>query len=105
MAKPIATYPGSNASAFGGDPNLKPYPNVMGKILNVRVSEDIAKRLEYLATKTKRPKGFYVKEILEEHLAEYEDSYLALERLNDKNAKYYTSETVEEILGLSSEVA
>jgi ABC-type transport system substrate-binding protein len=26
MAKPISTYPGSNASAFGGDPNLKPYP-------------------------------------------------------------------------------
>ena len=77
----------------------------MGKVLNVRVSDDIAKRLESLSTKTKRPKGFYVKEILEEHLSEYEDSYLALERLNDKNAKYHTTEEVEEILGLSSEVA
>jgi RHH-type rel operon transcriptional repressor/antitoxin RelB len=77
----------------------------MGKVLNVRISEDIAKRLEYLSTKTKRPKGFYVKSILEEHLAEYEDRYLALERLNDKNAKYYTTEEVEKIVGLSSEMA
>jgi RHH-type rel operon transcriptional repressor/antitoxin RelB len=72
----------------------------MGKVLNVRVSEDIANRLNYLSTKTKRPKAFYVKEILEEHLGEYEDCYLALERLNDKNAKYYKTEDVEKILGL-----
>ena len=26
LAKPIATYPGSNISAVGGDPTLKPYP-------------------------------------------------------------------------------
>jgi RHH-type rel operon transcriptional repressor/antitoxin RelB len=78
---------------------------VMGKILNVRISDDLAERLEGLSTKTRRPKGFYVKELLEEHLAEYEDRYLALERLNDKNAKYYTTDQVEEVLGLSSEMA
>lgn len=72
----------------------------MGKILNVRLSEDIAKRLDYLSTKTKRPKAFYVKEILEEHLGEYEDCYLSLDRLNDKNAKYYKTEEVEKILDL-----
>ena len=77
----------------------------MGKVLNVRISDDLAERLEGLSTKTRRPKGFYVKELLEEHLAEYEDRYLALERLNDKNAKYYTTKEVEEILGLSGEVA
>lgn len=77
----------------------------MGKVLNVRISDGLAKRLEGLSTKTRRPKGFYVKELLEEHLAEYEDRYLALERLNDKNAKYYTTDEVEEVLGLSGEVA
>jgi RHH-type rel operon transcriptional repressor/antitoxin RelB len=77
----------------------------MGKVLNVRISDDLAERLEGLSTKTRRPKGFYVKELLEEHLAEYEDRYLALERLNDKNAKYYTTGEVEEVLGLSGEVA
>ncbi|MEI9476791.1 MAG: TraY domain-containing protein [Deltaproteobacteria bacterium] len=73
---------------------------VLGSILNVRVSEEIAKRLEFLSAKTKRPKSFYVKEILENHLEEYEDKYLALERLNDKNAKYYKTKEVEKILGL-----
>ena len=75
-------------------------PRVSGAVLNVRVSEKIAKRLEVLSTKTKRPKSFYVKELLEEHLEEYEDKYLALERLNDKNARYYTTEEVEKILEL-----
>ncbi len=72
----------------------------MGRVLNVRLSEDIARRLEHLSVKTKRPKGFYVKEILSNYLAEYEDRYLALERLNDKNAKYFTTEEVEKSLGL-----
>ena len=77
----------------------------MGKVLNIRISDDLAERLEGLSAKTRRPKGFYVKELLEEHLAEYEDRYLALERLNDKNAKYYTTGEVEDVLGLSGEVA
>jgi len=77
----------------------------MGKVLNVRISDDLAERLEGLSSKTRRSKGFYVKELLEEHLAEYEDRYLALERLNEKNAKYYTSDEAEEVLGLSGEVA
>ncbi len=77
----------------------------MGKILNVRISDDLAERLEGLSSKTRRPKGFYVKELLKEHLAEYEDRYLALERLNEKNAKYYTTDEAGEVLGLSGEVA
>ncbi|MBU2495172.1 MAG: hypothetical protein KJ935_01540 [Candidatus Omnitrophica bacterium] len=60
----------------------------------------MAKRLEHLSVKTKRPKGFYVKEILSNYLAEWEDRYLALERLNDKNAKYFTTEEVEKSLDL-----
>lgn len=72
----------------------------MRKALNVRLSKDIADRLENLALKTKRPKSFYVKEILTQYLDEYEDIYLALERLSDKNARYYPTEEVEKELGL-----
>lgn len=72
----------------------------MAKLLNVRVSDDIAKRLELLSIKTKRPKSFYLKEMLEVYLEKYEDEYLALERLNDRNAKYYTTKKVEKLLGL-----
>jgi RHH-type rel operon transcriptional repressor/antitoxin RelB len=72
----------------------------MTKVLNIRLSEDIAKRLDLLAEKTQRPKSFYVKEILSRYLGEYEDAYLALERLNDKNSRYYNTEEVEKSLGL-----
>jgi RHH-type rel operon transcriptional repressor/antitoxin RelB len=72
----------------------------MTKVLNIRLSEDIATRLDHLAEKTQRPKSFYVKEILSRYLGEYEDAYLALERLNDKNSQYYTTEEVEKSLDL-----
>ena len=72
----------------------------MSKVLNVRIEEDLSDRLELLAEKTKRSKSFYIKEILTQHLAEYEDAYLALDRLNDRNAKYYSTEDMEKILDL-----
>jgi len=65
--------------------------------LYVRVPKEIAKRLEVLSAKTKTPKEFLVKEIIEEHLAEYEHKYLAFERLND-------TEEAKRILELYSEV-
>jgi RHH-type rel operon transcriptional repressor/antitoxin RelB len=69
-------------------------------ILTVRISDDTEKRLEHLSYKTKRPKSFYIKDMLEKYLADYEDTFLALERLNKKNAKYYSTEEVEELLEL-----
>lgn len=70
----------------------------MSKILNVRLTDDISARLDFLADKTKRPKSFYIREILIRHLPEYEDAYLALDRLNDRNARYHSTEDVEKIL-------
>jgi RHH-type transcriptional regulator, rel operon repressor / antitoxin RelB len=72
----------------------------MAKVINVRVSDNIVKRLEHLSAKTKRPKSFYIKDMLEKYLEDYEDAYLALERLSDKNAKYYSTDEVKKILEL-----
>lgn len=72
----------------------------MAKILNGRISDDIEKRLDDLSHKTKRPKSFYIKDMLERYIAEYEDAFLALERLNNKNAKYYNTDEVKKILEL-----
>ena len=72
----------------------------MARVLNVRVPDEIAKKLERLSARTKRPKSFYLKQMLEEYLEEYEDAYLALERLNEKNARYYTTKEVEKLLEL-----
>jgi RHH-type rel operon transcriptional repressor/antitoxin RelB len=72
----------------------------MAKVLNIRLPDDMATRLDALAEKTQRPKSFYVKEILTRYLGEYEDAYLALDRLNDKNARYHSTEDVEKALDL-----
>jgi RHH-type transcriptional regulator, rel operon repressor / antitoxin RelB len=72
----------------------------MSKVLNIRLSDDISSRLDFLAEKTNRPKSFYIREILIKYLPEFEDAYLALDRLNDRNAKYYSTKEVEKILDL-----
>jgi len=68
-------------------------------VLSVRLPEEIYKRLDLLAKKTKRTKTSFIKEIIEDSLADFEESYTALERLNEKNAKYLTTEELEKKLG------
>jgi len=68
--------------------------------LSVRVSEDISRRLEKLSEKTKRTKTSFIKEMIEDSLEDYEEAYTALDRLNDKNAKYLTTEELEKELDL-----
>ena len=72
----------------------------MAQTINVRVPDEIAGRLMRLSEKTKRPRSFYIKDMLERYIDEYEDAYLALDRLNDRNARYLTTEEVEAELGL-----
>jgi hypothetical protein len=38
--------------------------------------------------------------MIEESLYEYEEAYTALDRLNEKNSKYLTTEELEKELGL-----
>lgn len=72
----------------------------MAKTLNVRISDEIERRLEDLAEKTRRPKSFYIKDMLEKYLDEYEEAYLALDRISENNARYYTSKEVKKLLEL-----
>lgn len=69
-------------------------------VLTVRLDEKTYKRLNKLAQKNRRTKSSYIKEMLEIYLEDYEDAYSALERLNQKNAEYLTTEEVEKKLGL-----
>jgi RHH-type rel operon transcriptional repressor/antitoxin RelB len=69
-------------------------------VLSIRLPDDISRRLNALARKTRRTKTSFIKEMIEERLADYEDTYTALERLNDKNARYLTTEELEKKLGL-----
>lgn len=69
-------------------------------VLTVRLDEEIYNRLNTLARKNRRTKSSYIKEMLEIYLEDFEDAYSALERLNQKNARYLTSEEVETELDL-----
>jgi len=69
-------------------------------VLSIRLSDELFRRLSTLAKKTRRTKTSFIREMVEEKLAEYEEAHTALERLNEKNAKYLTTEELEKKLGL-----
>ena len=66
----------------------------------VRLPDELAKRLEHLASTTKRSKTSYIVEALERHLDECEDLELALSRFRDPDAEWIEHEDVRKELGL-----
>ncbi|OGD29138.1 MAG: hypothetical protein A2Y56_07115 [Candidatus Aminicenantes bacterium RBG_13_63_10] len=69
-------------------------------VISIRLPDNIFRRLNSLARKTRRTKTSFIREMIEEKLCDYEDAYTALERLNDKNARYLTTAELEKKLGL-----
>jgi RHH-type rel operon transcriptional repressor/antitoxin RelB len=69
-------------------------------VLSIRLPDDLSRRLNALAKKTSRTKTSFIREMVEDKLTDYEEAYTALERLNDKNARYLTTEELEKKLGL-----
>ncbi|MCC7295807.1 MAG: ribbon-helix-helix protein, CopG family [Acidobacteria bacterium] len=69
-------------------------------IMSLRLPDDVFKRLTVLAKKTRRSKSSFIQEMIEESLDDLEDGYIALERLNQKNARYLAAEELERKLGL-----
>ncbi len=70
---------------------------------SVRFNEQIEKRLDELARLTGRSKSYYIRELVESHLDELEDYYLAsatLERVRAGREKTHSAESVREHLGL-----
>jgi RHH-type transcriptional regulator, rel operon repressor / antitoxin RelB len=53
-------------------------------MLALRLPAKLERRLERLAKKTGRTKAFYAREAIQEHIAEIEDYYLAMDRLEKK---------------------
>jgi len=66
--------------------------------LSLRLDDDTFRRLDRLSEKTKRTKTSFIREIIEDSLAEYEEAYMALDRLNEKNSRYLTTAELEKEL-------
>jgi RHH-type rel operon transcriptional repressor/antitoxin RelB len=68
-------------------------------MLALRLDPKIEKRLTLLAKKTGRTKSFYAREAILEHLADLEDTYLAVRRLKNP-ARTYSAREVKRALDL-----
>ncbi len=68
--------------------------------LSIRLPEDVEARLDALARKTGRTKTFYVREAILEHLEDFEDYYLSLERIENTESEAMPLDDVVTRLGL-----
>ncbi len=69
-------------------------------VITVRVDKKTYNRLDNLAKKARRTKSSYIREMIELYLEDFEDGVTALERLNEKNARYLSTKEVEDELKL-----
>ena len=65
----------------------------------IRLPKELEDRLSMLAETTKRSKSFYIREAIDRHLDDIEDTYIALYRLEHPSKKL-TIEEMEKKLGL-----
>lgn len=73
-------------------------------MLAVKLPEEMETRLNNLAKETGRTKTYYVRQLIEEHIDELEDIYLAEKRLEDVRSgksQTYSLEEVEARLDLA----
>jgi RHH-type rel operon transcriptional repressor/antitoxin RelB len=61
-------------------------------MLAIRISEDVENRLNNLANKTGRTKTYYARKAILEFLEDMEDTYLAIERLENPEKRWTQEE-------------
>jgi RHH-type transcriptional regulator, rel operon repressor / antitoxin RelB len=57
------------------------------KTIAVRLQKDLNQRLASLATRTGRSKSFYVKQAILRYLEDMEDTYLAIDRIENPGTR------------------
>lgn len=66
---------------------------------SIRLKKELESRLDHLAEVTGRTKTFYILQLIEEHIDELEDRYIAEHRLETPTERL-TSQKMREELGL-----
>ncbi len=70
---------------------------------SIRLTPELEKRLDFLASHTGRTKAYYLREIIEQDIEEIEDCYLAadvLERVRKGQEQVHSAAEVRRELGL-----
>ena len=65
----------------------------------IRLSSETESRLDLLAQETGRSKSFYLRQLIEDNLADLEDIYLSAKRLEDLRAGKSTTLSADEVWG------
>ena len=72
---------------------------------SIRLSPETEQRLDYIASKTRRTKAFYIREMIERSIDDIEDYYLGAEvaeRVRNGEEEVFTTEEIRQDLGLAS---
>ena len=65
---------------------------------SIRLPVDIENRLETLSTRTNRPKSFYIRQAILEHIGDLEDMAITEQRLKDMRAGRTKPIPLEEVM-------
>ena len=72
---------------------------------SIRLSPETERRLNDIASKTRRTKAFYIREMIERSIDDIEDYYLGAEvaeRVRNGEEEVFTTEEIRQDLGLAS---
>ena len=72
----------------------------MSTAISVRISDDLASKLNEIAKETERPKSFHVQKALESYLEEQGELQIALDRLHDTSDTVISLDDMRNDLGL-----
>jgi RHH-type transcriptional regulator, rel operon repressor / antitoxin RelB len=72
----------------------------MSVAVSIRISEQLAKRLNSIAEETERPRSFVIQKALEAYLEDYAGLQVAIDRLRDKADIIITSDQMRKLLGV-----
>jgi len=72
----------------------------MSKSLSIRLADDLARRLQTMASETERSRAFHIQKALEAYLDEYADLQVALDRLQDQTDPIVSGKELRKSLGL-----
>ena len=70
---------------------------------SIRLDPETERRLDYIASKTRRTKAFYIREMIERSIDDIEDYYLAAEiseRVRNRDEEVFTEHEIRRDLGL-----
>ena len=70
---------------------------------SIRLSPETERRLDYITSKTRRTKAFYIREMIERSIDDIEDYYLAAdvaERVRNGEEETFTTGEIRRDLGL-----